>query len=331
MISGFFDNTTVESEDFATFVRGILTNGVTGDNEDVLKVTAAGGMKVNVAPGYAWINGHFGRIDTPETLTVYTADGSMPRIDRIVARLDLSIPSIRVDVKKGTAAESPVAPPPVRNGTIYDLILADITVPAGATSITTANIKDTRADKVLCGSVLANTKESLALDGKADQSALEALESSVSADITRLYSRRLAGKDLISEPITGGINTTGGVVTGTAVIDQEMTGYGLIRLTGSVSMRKVVSGEATELTASYEMNILGVGDNSEKEIIIKPAESGSETIGGDTAAWKVMLSQTASAAGITLTAEVSSPESSSTGNYIISSLVINTARAVYLE
>lgn len=323
MISGFFDNTTVESEDFATFVRGILTNGVTGDTTDVLKVTAAGGMNVSIAEGYAWINGRFGKVETPETLAINTASGSLSRIDRVVVRLDMSAATVKLAVLTGTAAVSPSAPELTRDGTVHELCLAEIVIGAGVTSITDSNITDTRADRTLCGAVLANTKESLSLEGKADQSDLEALEASVAVDITKLYARTLASKDLISESVSG---------TSSVTLSQSMTGYGVIKLKGNLTMRLVNTSDSSieDESADFEMVLLGIGDTTPLNITIRAAIDSSGTIGGGSEAWKAKITPEITSTGLTLTAEVLTPETTTTERYGILAISIEYARAVYM-
>lgn len=332
MISGFFDNKKVVSEDFATFVRGILTNGVTGDSEDVLKVTAAGGMNVSVAPGYAWINGHFGRVDTAETLTLSTASGSMTRIDRVVVRLDMSAGTVSLAVIKGTAAVSPSATPLTRDGTIYELCLANIRVSAGATAITDANIDDTRADKTICGAVLANTKESLTIEGLASKSELEELENSISADIAKLYARKLAVKNLISETVEGTIEGTATSSTATLTTLYSMAGHVSIQCRGKVTMKNPSDSTVEAQTSDYEFSLAGVGDSSEKTItLLYGSASGGDTITGNAAPWKAKLTASVTDSGITISAVVVSPEVSSTSNYRITAFTLESARAVHLE
>ena len=54
---------------------------------------------------------------------------------------------------QGTASSTPTAPAISRTELIYDLCLAEITRPAGSTSISTGQITDTRLDEALCGIV----------------------------------------------------------------------------------------------------------------------------------------------------------------------------------
>ena len=81
------------------------------------------------------------------------ADPSLPRIDRIVVRYDAGARTASLQVLQGTASSTPTAPAISRTELIYDLCLAEITRPAGSTSITTGQITDTRLDEALCGIV----------------------------------------------------------------------------------------------------------------------------------------------------------------------------------
>ena len=153
MRSGFFNDTDVYAEDFARFAAGILTNGVLAKTGSELLVSASEGMSVSVAPGYCWIEGHFGRADEAEEITVDTADGTYTRIDRVVARLDRSEGSVYLHIIKGTPAAIPTAPDVVRGSTYYDLGLATISIPAGTLEISSGMIIDTREDNRVCGGV----------------------------------------------------------------------------------------------------------------------------------------------------------------------------------
>lgn len=264
MKSGFFDNTEVVSEDFATFVRGILTNGVTGDNEDVLKVTAAGGMKISVAPGYSWINGHFGVAEVAETLTISTADGAYPRIDRVVVRLDMSGNTVSLHVITGEAAETPLAPSLTRDGTVHELCLAEISLPAGATSITDDNILDTRSDKDLCGAVLANTKETLSLDGKADELEFQALSKKTTEIETEVDELKdgLAAKVIKGQTIVETLTKDSPLT-----LNADITGYCPIRLSVQVSVNLAAEDAGTGFegytgTASADILLFGEEERS---------------------------------------------------------------------
>lgn len=145
-----------DAADVAAYLAG-LTSGVFSGAED-FPVTAAGGLKVTVGAGRGWVHpsrftGYSITKREADTLTLPLADPSLPRIDRIVMRYDAGARAASLQVLQGTASSTPTAPAISRTELIYDLCLAEITRPAGSTSITTGQITDTRLDEKLCGIV----------------------------------------------------------------------------------------------------------------------------------------------------------------------------------
>lgn len=186
-----------DAADVAAYLAG-LTSGVFSSAED-FPVTAAGGLKVTVGAGRGWVHpsrftGYSITKREADTLTLPLADPSLPRIDRIVMRYDAGARAASLQVLQGTASSTPTAPAISRTELIYDLCLAEITRPAGSTSISTGQITDTRLDEALCGIVrdgvtgiptdelLAAAKERInALEEKATSSAAAAKDSAEAA------------------------------------------------------------------------------------------------------------------------------------------------------
>lgn len=186
-----------DAADVAAYLAG-LTSGVFSGDED-FPVTAAGGLKVTVGAGRGWVHpsrftGYSITKRESDTLTMPLADPSLPRIDRIVMRYDAGARAASLQVLQGTASSTPTAPAISRTELIYDLCLAEITLPAAAASITTGQITDTRLDEKLCGIVrdgvtgiptdelLAAAKERInALEEKATSSAAAAKDSAEAA------------------------------------------------------------------------------------------------------------------------------------------------------
>ena len=186
-----------DAADVAAYLAG-LTSGVFSGAED-FPVTAAGGLKVTVGAGRGWVHpsrftGYSITKRESDTLTMPLADPSLPRIDRIVMRYDAGARAASLQVLQGTASSTPTAPAISRTELIYDLCLAEITRPAGSTSITTGQIADTRLDEALCGIVrdsvtgipthelLAAARERInALEEKATTSAAAAKDSAEAA------------------------------------------------------------------------------------------------------------------------------------------------------
>ena len=186
-----------DAADVAAYLAG-LTSGTFSSAED-FPVTAAGGLKVTVGAGRGWVHpsrftGYSITKREADTLTMPLADPSLPRIDRIVMRYDAGARAASLQVLQGTASSTPTAPDISRTELIYDLCLAEITRPAGSTSITTGQITDTRLDEKLCGIVrdgvtgiptdelLAAAKERIGeLEEKATTSAAAAKDSADAA------------------------------------------------------------------------------------------------------------------------------------------------------
>lgn len=186
-----------DAADVAAYLAGLISGVFSGDED--FPVTAAGGLKVTVGAGRGWVHpsrftGYSITKREADTLTMPLADPSLPRIDRIVMRYDAGARAASLHVLQGTASSTPTAPAISRTELIYDLCLAEITRPAGSTSITTGQITDTRLDEALCGIVrdgvtgiptdelLAAAKERInALEEKATSSAAAAKDSAEAA------------------------------------------------------------------------------------------------------------------------------------------------------
>ena len=186
-----------DAADVAAYLAGLISGVFSGDED--FPVTAAGGLKVTVGAGRGWVHpsrftGYSITKREADTLTMPLADPSLPRIDRIVIRYDAGARAASLHVLQGTASSTPTAPAISRTELIYDLCLAEITRPAGSTSITTGQITDTRLDEALCGIVrdgvtgiptdelLAAARERInALEEKATSSAAAAKDSAEAA------------------------------------------------------------------------------------------------------------------------------------------------------
>ena len=150
VVKGGVADRAADANDFAAYFKGLIKNGVLFSGTS-LKVATDSGMKVRVQAGTAYINGKIYVNDEAEIITINTAAASLARIDRVVLRLDEANRLIKVAVLTGTPAASPTAPAITQGADVYDLCLAEIRVPAGATSIAASYITDKRSDTALCG------------------------------------------------------------------------------------------------------------------------------------------------------------------------------------
>lgn len=139
--------------DFAAYFGSLVTNGVFYAIATNLQVSPGTALAVSVAAGSAWINGYRYENTDDLNMPLTTADGSNPRIDRIVVRLSMISRSIQLAAVAGTPAATPTAPALTRTSDVYELCVAEVLIPAAATSIAANNITDTRLNTSLCGTV----------------------------------------------------------------------------------------------------------------------------------------------------------------------------------
>ncbi|WP_455046636.1 hypothetical protein [Mogibacterium timidum] len=148
----------VDDSTIREVVKTVWSNGVAvvNPNGSDLQVQAANGMTVNVMPGGCIIEGAIGREPSIRAITIDAAHATLKRIDRIVARFDLSesLRNIELYKKVGTPSTTPTAPELVKQSNYYEIALADVYVGAGVSEITSNAILDQRANKELCGYVL---------------------------------------------------------------------------------------------------------------------------------------------------------------------------------
>ncbi|MCL2874249.1 MAG: hypothetical protein FWE29_04875 [Defluviitaleaceae bacterium] len=143
------------ASDFANYFASFIGNGVMfGGN--FLSVSRTFGMNIQVLPGKAFVNGYYyENRDFPKVLTLRPADSLLPRVDRVVLRLDLRQEERKITaaVKTGIAAANPTAPMLQRDNEIWELGIADIRTNAGDFEIFASNIVDLRLSPELCGIV----------------------------------------------------------------------------------------------------------------------------------------------------------------------------------
>ena len=206
--SGFFDaidqgggdyDRVYSAKTFAHYFSLLVKNGVFPDPSTGLQVRASSNpdMKVSVNPGSGWINGYYITVpdNSPEVLTVPTANPSLSRIDSVIMGLNYVEREIQLYIKSGAVSSSPSAVSLQRDNDLYEMELAQITVAAGVASISQANITDTRTNTPRCGIVKGtidqiDTTDLFAQYDDAFQTWFEDLKTQLSGDVvTNLQSQ----------------------------------------------------------------------------------------------------------------------------------------------
>lgn len=145
------------ADDISDFYRFSFSTGVVKSNSinnepTGLKVVAQSGMTINVNAGYACINGKPYINDALKAFTITANGTSANRYDYIVLRYDNNMSARNTYLALVTGNGSiPTESRLTRTNKVYELMLGYITVAPSATSITQANIKDTRSNSNLCG------------------------------------------------------------------------------------------------------------------------------------------------------------------------------------
>ena len=142
----FEDQNTTEVQ-YSDLLRRIQNSGVSGEpsSSDLKPFGDSSGMVVKVPAGFAIVRGHAYFSSATETLTVTTAAAN-PRIDLVVLELNPTANTTILKMVNGTPAASPVAPTPTQTtDAIFQLVLAQVSVPASATTISAGNVTDVRS------------------------------------------------------------------------------------------------------------------------------------------------------------------------------------------
>lgn len=150
VVNGVADR-AANAENLAAYLAGFFSDGVIMQANTALQVAVDSGMKLQILAGTGNIKGKTILNTTAASITIEAASATLKRIDRVIFRLDENNRLMEFDVLKGTAASSPTAPALTRSGGIYEMCLAEVLVPAGATSILASYITDTRSDSDKCG------------------------------------------------------------------------------------------------------------------------------------------------------------------------------------
>lgn len=130
------------ADQMSEYFDGLITNGVyehVGQALIVKKGTAA--MTVTVGTGRAIIDCKWLKNDSLLSRTITPANALLPRYTAVIVRLDTAGRRMLITTKDGTPASTPTKPTITDN----ELALAMVYVRAGATTISQADITDTRA------------------------------------------------------------------------------------------------------------------------------------------------------------------------------------------
>lgn len=154
---GFFNSLNGDrvynADQMSTYFKGLIGQGVFEDVGGALQVLANSGMNVQVASGRAIVGPNLKWLesDAPFDVTINTSHVTLNRYTAVVVQCDVTNRTVSIITVDGTPATNPTKPAITNTTTIQQICLAYVYVKAGATTITQANITDTRANTSVCG------------------------------------------------------------------------------------------------------------------------------------------------------------------------------------
>lgn len=154
--SGFFNalesggvyDRTYDASDFANYFAMFIGTGVFVNPTNNLQVVAKSGLTVTVKKGNAFIDGYWYELTEDKDITFSPNATGYEKKNVVCCTLNKTNRTIIVDKKEGVSSILPV-----NNGTVHELVLADIVLGVGVSTITNAVITDRRANKKYCGFV----------------------------------------------------------------------------------------------------------------------------------------------------------------------------------
>lgn len=147
------------ADSFERWLRRFFTSGVF---EGDLQVLASSGMTVNIQTGYCNLFGKVGLFEVVNSITLDAANSRYPRIDTIVVERNDADRIIYLKKVNGSySGENPQPTAPIWDETqgIYQLVLAQIYVGTGVSSISQEDITDKRTDTDVCGYIAGTVNE----------------------------------------------------------------------------------------------------------------------------------------------------------------------------
>lgn len=150
--SGFFNSLSGDRKydaiQISSMFDGLITDGIYNGFLESFMVTASSpaSMVVTVGEGRCWFNHTWTLNDAPLPLTLDVGDVVLNRIDTVVIDVDSTdtVRACTIKVIKGTPSSQAVRPTLENTETHHQYPLCDISVPAGATTVTQSNITNRR-------------------------------------------------------------------------------------------------------------------------------------------------------------------------------------------
>jgi len=246
-----FENLDTSETQFSMWARNLGEGVINGKLLELEPFGDGSGMNVKVKSGQALVRGHFYDSTVQETLSIAAADPSLPRKDAVVLRLDPTANSILLTVITGTPNASPSLPPLIQtDGAVFDLLIGEVNVAAGAVVINSGNVVDRRTMFTpWTGSVTVGISDVTGL-----QTALDAKQAILAAIISRSSAHTLAAtdtNDLVQASGTFTITVPANTFSAGARVDIANTGTGTITFAAGAGLTLQSKDAKLQLTKQF--------------------------------------------------------------------------------
>lgn len=248
-------------------------------NATSLAVSGGGGMSVRIAAGDAIIStpssGKRIQSDAIETVTITAANATYPRIDSVVVYIDSAVQPttavidnvngiLKFAAVAGTPAASPTAPTEsmiqaaIGAGNRY-MVLADVKVPNGATSMNTATFTDRRKVATMIDS--SNLAKKAVKAENIDFTTMP--DNKYTTDEQDTGQKWIDGRPIYRKVVRGGVNMTGGGTSNLAHNIQGLTSrWELIKYCGNMRLGGTLSNNLVKQALPYIENTHQAGITS---------------------------------------------------------------------
>ena len=240
--------------------EGLITAGVYESVGNKLAVQPNSGMTIQIATGRGWFNNRWVNNDSPYLINLEASDVTLNRYAAICVKGDNStgVRATQPYVKYSDYATTPVKPAMTRTNDIKEYCLAYVYIGHGVTSISAADIEDTRQDSNLCGWVT----------GLIDQITPDTLYTQFTAQFNEWFSGLV---DIIDEDVeTTLVNALPKSLT-VIIPTTAWTGSGSsytanVTVTGMNATKSVVISPNSDTVNDYSSNGLKATDQSTNSI-----------------------------------------------------------------
>lgn len=170
---------TYSAADLAAEKAAYFSDGVLAPDD--FKVSAVDSLTVKIAPGGAVLGGYTYVNSSIGVRAIPSAAATKARRDLCVLKLDLSIRAMTVVIKSGTPSDDPQPPALTSTDSVKELALAEIYMPAGASSVNEATVTDLRKLASLRGA-----PSLIEAEIKAHEAETDALTKSENAEVRKV-------------------------------------------------------------------------------------------------------------------------------------------------